>query len=68
MNLPGDYKLLQQVYPFIVAFKFNILTNFMLIEDRLAGLVVSMSTDHEVAGSIPGTSTNLKWDYVWNEV
>ena len=27
--------------------------------DRLVGLVVSMS-DHEVAGSIPGTSTNFK--------
>ena len=32
-----------------------------MISDRLVGLVVSMSDyDHEVAGSIPDTSTDFK--------
>ena len=31
----------------------------IIIIDRLVGLGVSIS-DHEVAGSIPGTSTNFK--------
>ena len=30
------------------------------MSDRLVGLVVSMTTDHEAVGSIPGTSTNFK--------
>ena len=40
-----------------------LITNERLIKcnkDRLVGLVVSMTTDHEVAGSIPSTSTNFK--------
>ena len=46
--------------------KFNTIHRYLVIiekvnlnKDRLDGLVVTMS-DHEVTGSIPGTSTNFK--------
>ena len=39
----------------------KIIKRYIVVEDRLAGLAISMSdSDHEDAGLIPGTPTNFK--------